>query len=610
MLWEKEAERESRKRREMVMNNGKKLKLFFRLSWKTAPSYILMLIVQTLMSGGQVAMNVILPKFLIDELTGACEIRRLLFFGGLVIGSNLFFAWFARFVKRYMDVQNPYVSQKMEQLLGEKVMSLPYARLEEPYYLDLKERAAFAFLNQEAMLNMITGLAELLQKGSTLLGLTVIMVTLSPVLVGILLVLIGVMLLLQRRLSVQMQKIHQMILPINRRYGYYVNMAFDDKAQKDIRLYDMSGMLADRVAWYNRDMTETFGSYRRQEGFYMGLYSVINDLQAAISYGYVGLRVITDLFGGRIGLGSFTMYVNAAVQFSTNITGFGEAVIRLGQLLGFLDPFMELMELPDEQEALEGAAFSSPVESIIFENVDFTYPGSEKKVLDQVSFSVKKGEKIAVVGLNGAGKTTLIKLLCRLYQPCSGRILVNGRDIQEYDYASYMAQLAAVFQDYRLFNFTIEENISCREVGQDGERVKKLVAQVGLSEKMEELPKGLLTLLGKAYDEEGTELSGGQQQKVAIARALYKDASLIILDEPTSALDPLAEAEIYENFNELAGGKTAFYISHRMSSSVFCDRILVIDGGIVADFAPHGELMKKEGSLYRKMFEAQAENYV
>ncbi|MCI9142358.1 MAG: ABC transporter ATP-binding protein [Lachnospiraceae bacterium] len=592
------------------MNNGKKLKLFFRLSWKTAPSYILLLIVQTLTSGGQVAVNVVLPKFLIDELTGACEMKRLLFFGGLVVGSNLFFAWFTRLMKRYMDVQNPYVSQKMEQLLGEKVMSLPYARLEEPYYLDLKERAAFAFLNQEAMLNMITGLAELLQKGSTLLGLTIIMLTLSPVLVGILLVLIGVMLLLQRRLSIHMQKIHQLILPINRRYGYYVNMTFDDKVQRDVRLYDMAGMLGDRVAWYNRDMTETFGSYRRQEGFYMGLYSAINDLQAAISYGYVGLRVITDWFGGRIGLGSFTMYVNAAVQFSTNITGFGTAVIRLGQLLGYLDPFMELMELPDEQEALQGVAFSGPVESIVFENVDFTYPGSEKKVLDQVSFSVKKGEKIAVVGLNGAGKTTLIKLLCRLYQPGAGRILVNGRDIQEYDYASYMAQLAAVFQDYRLFNFTIEENISCREVGQDEKMVKKLVDQVGLEDKMKELPKGLHTLLGKAYDEEGTELSGGQEQKVAIARALYKDASLIILDEPTSALDPLAEAEIYENFNELAGGKTAFYISHRMSSSVFCDRVLVIDGGKVADFAPHGELMKKEGSLYRKMFEAQAENYV
>ncbi|MDE7223596.1 MAG: ABC transporter ATP-binding protein/permease, partial [Acetatifactor sp.] len=219
------------------------------------------------------------------------------------------------------------------------------------------------------------------------------------------------------------------------------------------------------------------------------------------------------------------------------------------------------------------------------------------------------GEKIAVVGLNGAGKTTLIKLLCRLYQPQKGRILVNGRNIQDYNYESYMRQVAAVFQDYRLFDFSIEENISCRAPGQDESTVQKLVAQVGLAEKLKDLPEGMHTLLGKAYDEEGTELSGGQQQKVAIARALYKNASLIILDEPTSALDPLAEAEIYENFNELTGGKTAIYISHRMSSSVFCNKVLVIDQGRIADYDRHDQLMKKEGGLYRRMFEAQAENY-
>lgn len=591
------------------MSNVKKLRLFFRLSWETVPSYIILLIFQTVMSGGQVVINVVLPKFLIDELTGNCEPHRLLMFGGMVVGSNLFFAWFNCFMKRHMDVQNPYVSQKMEQLLGEKIMSLPYIRLEDPYYLDLKERAAFAFLNQNAMLNMITGLAELLQKGSTLIGLTIIMVTLSPVLVVILLLLVGIMLLLQKRLSVSFRKINELILPINRRYGYYVNQAFSNDMQKDIRLYGMADMLGERIEWYNRDMTKTFVRFHKQEGFYMGLYSAINDLQAAVSYGYVGLRVITDWFGKRSSLGSFTMYVNAAVQFSANITAFGQAVIRLGQLLGYLEPFMELMELPDEQEVQQGVEFHGPVESIVFENVDFTYPGSEKKVLKQVSFSVKKGEKISVVGLNGAGKTTLIKLLCRLYQPQSGRILVNGRDILEYDYQSYMRQVAAVFQDYRLFAFSIEENISCLAEGQDSETVEKLISQVGLSEKMKELPQGIHTLLGKEYDEKGTEMSGGQQQKVAIARALYKDASMIILDEPTSALDPLAEAEIYENFNELAGGKTAFYISHRMSSSVFCDKVLVIDAGQVADFAEHKELMKKEGSLYHRLFEAQAQNY-
>ena len=354
-------------------------------------------------------------------------------------------------------------------------------------------------------------------------------------------------------------------------------------------------------------MTRTFDSFRQRYGFFMGLYGIINDLQAAISYAYVGLRVITDRFGSRIPLGSFAMYVNAAVQFSVGVTQFGENVVKLGQMLGYLDPFMELMSLPDEEEDGQ-EIFAGPVEQIVFEKVDFTYPGSDKKVLEQVSFTVNRGEKISVVGLNGAGKTTLIKLMCRLYRPDSGRILVNGKEISRYDFRSYMKELAAVFQDYRLFAFGIDENISCQAAGQEEERIRELASQVGLTEKLNELPQGIHTILGKAYEEEGTELSGGQQQKIAIARALYKNASLIILDEPTSALDPLAEAEIYEKFNDLAGGKTAFYISHRMSSSVFCDKILVIDGGRVVSFDTHEKLMQKEG-LYKRLFEAQAENY-
>lgn len=590
------------------MSAVKTIRQFFSLSWRNVPSYMILLFVQTAVSGGQVIVNVVLPKFLIDELTGGCAPQRLLLFGGLIVGSNLFFSWFTLWIKRRMDVQNLYVSQRMEQLLGEKIMSLPYAFLEDPYYLDLKERATFALVNQQAMEGMIRQLANLMEKGMTLFGLTVIMLTLSPALVAILLLLVGCMLLLQRRLSVYQQKIHGMILPVNRRYGYYVNLAFQGETQKDIRLYGLSGMIGERIDWYNQDMTKTFDGFRQRHGFFMGLYSVINDLQAAVSYAYVGLRVMTDWFGRRIRLGSFTMYVNAAVQFSLGVTGFGESVVRLGQLLGYLEPFMELMNLPDEKE--DGKErFAGPVEQIVFEQVDFTYPGSDKKVLRQVSFTVERGEKISVVGLNGAGKTTLIKLLCRLYQPDSGRILVNGKDIRRYEFCSYMRELAAVFQDYRLFAFGIDENISCQAAGQDEERVKQIAFQAGLKEKLEELPHGIHTLLGKAYDEEGTELSGGQQQKIAIARALYKNASLIILDEPTSALDPLAEAEIYENFNDLAGGKTAFYISHRMSSSVFCDKILVIDGGQVVDFDSHEKLMQKEGGLYRKMFEAQAENY-
>ena len=197
-----------------------------------------------------------------------------------------------------------------------------------------------------------------------------------------------------------------------------------------------------------------------------------------------------------------------------------------------------------------------------------------------------------------------------MFKPDSGEILVNGRNILDFEYNSYMAKISAVFQDYGIFNFSIRVNISCVPEGDDIEKINRLVKEVGLKEKVDELPNGIESRFGKEYDEEGIEMSGGQAQKIAIARALYKkDAGMVILDEPASALDPIAEAEIYEKFNNLVEDKTAFYISHRMSSSVFCDRILIIDGGTVADFDTHENLMKKTDSLYYKLFNAQAENY-
>ena len=196
-----------------------------------------------------------------------------------------------------------------------------------------------------------------------------------------------------------------------------------------------------------------------------------------------------------------------------------------------------------------------------------------------------------------------------MYQADSGEILINGKNIYDYDYMSYMNTISAVFQDYRLFNFTIAENISCQQKDADQGEINRLIKEVGLEEKVNELPNGIESRFGKDYDEEGIEMSGGQSQKIAIARALYKKATMVILDEPASALDPIAEAEIYEKFNSLVEDKTAIYISHRMSSSVFCDRILIIDGGTVADYDTHENLMQKTESLYYKLFMSQAENY-
>lgn len=591
------------------MNSVKSFRMFFKLSWKISPMYIVLLFVNTLAASGQILVNVILPKYLIDELLGAKNPRYLLFYGGFIVVSNLFFAWFTMTMKRVMDEKSIYMKEKMNHLMSEKIMKVEYSYLENPYYLDLKERAVFASNNQSAMENLIISVSKLFNNIVTLLGLLAVMCSLSVSLVIVLLLTIATTFVVQKKFMKYQQQFFGEIIPVNRKYGYYVGLAYNDKLQKDIRLYGMSPMLTKRVKEYNEEINVWFTKYYTAQGRYVGFMSIINDLQAAISYGYVGIRVITDWFGRRIGIGSFTMYVSAAIKFTSSVMSCGEEVMRVNQMLGYLQPFMEFMNLPDEDKIGGEVPFVGPVETIRFVDVSFQYPGSDKKVLKNLSFEIKKGEKISIVGLNGAGKTTLIKILCRLYRPTEGKISINGHDIFDYEHKSYMKSMAAVFQDYRLFAFTMEENITCKKPLEDTDTAMSLIQKVGLKEKVETLPNGIQSLFGKAYDEEGIEMSGGESQKVAIARALYKDASLIILDEPTSALDPLAEAEIYENFNHLVGDKTALYISHRMSSSVFCDKILVIDGGEISDFDTHAKLMEKQESLYYKLFHSQAINY-
>ncbi len=591
------------------MNNFRKLKIFFSLSWKVSPSYIIFLIINTFVNSSKILINVILPKYLIDELTGNRDIETLILFGSLIVLSNLLFTFLANTLKRIMDVKNIHMDEMMSREMAKKIMNVEFSYLENPYYLDLKERAVFAANNQQAMKNLLENLASGLTNLMTIIGLIAIMFTLSWVLVLLLGISIIIALLIYRLFMNYQINFFQEIIPVNRRYGYYVGLCYDDKLQKDIRLYNMNKMMTDKVTKYNAEINEWFCKYYEKQGKYLGLYGIINDLQAAIAYGYVGLRVITDFLGPKIGIGSFTMYATAAINFTTSTTEFGMNIIGILQVLGYLDPFMEFISLPDEGKVEGSIKFQGDIETIEFKNITFKYPGSDKLVIENISFKIKKGEKISIVGLNGAGKTTLVKLICRLYRPTSGQILINGHDIFQYEHESYMNKIAAVFQDYKLFAFSIEENITCKEIDKDTQKAVELLDKVGLKDKVDSLVDGIKSLFGKAYDEKGIEMSGGEGQKIAIARALYKEASLIILDEPTSALDPIAEAEIYENFNELVGNKTAIYISHRMSSSVFCDKILIIDKGKISDFDSHENLMEKKDGLYYKLFQAQAVNY-
>ncbi|MBO2516590.1 MAG: ABC transporter ATP-binding protein [Clostridiales bacterium] len=394
----------------------------------------------------------------------------------------------------------------------------------------------------------------------------------------------------------------------NRMFSYYGWELVDFRYGKDIRLYDAADMLLGKWNGLVKKQVETWkwqADTQRKFSLWMVLVSVAN---TAFTCFYAALLAVRGVFS----IGTFSQIVEAAGALNATLQGIIWNVTELFKRSNYAYEYVIFMNYP-EALVKGDKKVEKGLHRIEFRNVCFSYPGSDVKVLNGVTLTVEKGERLSLVGLNGAGKTTLIKLLCRLYDPTEGVILLDGVDIREYDYADYMRQFAPVFQDFKLLAFSLNENIALTEndelTPEQREKVNALVKQTGLTEMAEKLPRGTDSVLFKYFNEEGVEPSGGEQQKIALARALYKDAPVIILDEPTSALDPIAEYEIYRQFNDLIEEKTAFYISHRLSSCRFCDHIAVFSEGRVKEYGTHDELVNIKDGIYAEMFEAQAQYY-
>ena len=339
---------------------------------------------------------------------------------------------------------------------------------------------------------------------------------------------------------------------------------------------------------------------------YGTLRTIWNHVMTAALFVYVAAKA----YLGAFGIGNFVLYRGTIAKFVEGVAGIAEVMGRLMQNNETLADVFHFLDLPDSQYhgTLSVEKRDDIDYEIEFRDVGFRYPRSDTWALRHVSLKFKVGERMAIVGMNGSGKTTLIKLLCRLYDPTEGKILLNGIDITRYRYDEYMRLFSVVFQDYKLFSFTIAQNVSA-QLADDREEVLSCLARAGLSERIHEMKKGADTALGRDYENDGIDISGGEAQKIAIARALYKKAPFIILDEPTAALDPLAEAEVYSRFNEIAENKTAIYISHRLSSCRFCDRIVVFHNGELIQSGTHDTLVSEENGKYYELWHAQAQYY-
>ena len=394
----------------------------------------------------------------------------------------------------------------------------------------------------------------------------------------------------------------------NRIFGAFGFLSSEQSRAMDFRMYRQQEICR---SYLDRD--EVFGVRGKMAKLAqgpMGFWAAASCAVSVVLTGFVYAFVCLKAWAGAFGVGSVTQYVGTVTSLSGSISTLVGAVGTLKANVPFMRTLYEFLDIPNSmyQGSLTTEKRSDRNYQIEFRDVSFHYPGAETWALRHVNMKFRVGSRLAIVGENGSGKTTFIKLLCRLYDPQEGEILLNGIDIRKYNYRDYMGVFSVVFQDFQLLSQSLGSNVA-GSVQYDPERVKQALTDAGFGERLSTLEKGLDTILYKDLSEDGVDISGGEAQKIAIARALYKNAPFIILDEPTAALDPLAEAEIYSKFNEISGDKTAIYISHRLSSCIFCDEIAVFHQGQVIQQGAHEALLADTNGKYHALWAAQAQYY-
>lgn len=550
------------------------------------------------------------PKVLIDSVESKQSVQKVIaiiavYFGALLIINLLNGLCGCQLQKRQYSLSCLY-----QHAISEKHMRTDYANVDHPEAITKYQHAmndacsgscAPEFI-WHSLLGLLISLLGLFTYGS-------IITTVSPWILLLLFVSAFITYLVSRWQRNYIEKNKDHWVTIDRKIGYLQGFSERFDHAKDIRIYGMFGWLTDMLAGFQK---ERFVWTKKVSARSLG-GTCINALLTLLQNGAAYAVLIVMVFNNQIGAGDFVFYFGAITGFSSWLNGIGGRVNDITHKSIKIGYYREYFEIEEKYNHGEGCPLPTAQEvpvDIELNNVSFKYPSAdgEKYALKNVNLKIGKGEKLAIVGTNGAGKTTLVKLMCGFYYPSEGEIKLNGHAIADYNIEDYYSLFSAVFQDIYLLPVTIAEFVSSSEKEIDRDRVMDVIRQAGLTDKIASLPNGIDSRLMKGVFDDSIEMSGGEKQKLMLARALYKDAPVIVLDEPTAALDPIAENELYLKYNELTANKTSVYISHRLASTRFCDRIVYLENGEIVECGSHYELMKL-GGKYAYMFELQSHYY-
>lgn len=599
--------------------------------WQALPGAVLVQPAQRLVPGAGTLCGIWFSAQILSELAGRRDPRTLLRWVLVTLLVTAAVSLAGAGLRRWKNSVWPMRWTLHDQFLMEKFFSMDFVDADSQHVADLYDQ-----ITQNVRYNN-WGIGQTVEQFDTLVsagfcvaggvGLTVSLFTApvpagvaglaflnSPLFVGALVALLQVGAVGSARCCEESDKYWGMKTSIARRgnqiFSYFSRRVSDDRSRAlDLRLYDQQKQVGTPYLLQEQSAGPRSWLAQKSRGP-MGVWAALTDGIQVLVLGAVYLFVCLKAWAGAFSAGAVAQYIGAATTLFAGLAQFLRELAWMRNNGAFMQTEYAFLDLPNQmyQGSLATEKRADRQYEVEFCDVSFRYPGREDYALRHVNMKFQVGRRLAVVGPNGSGKTTFIKLLCRLYDPTEGEIRLNGIDIRKYRYSDYMDIFSVVFQDFRLFALDLDQNVATRQTYPAAE-VQACLKKAGFGERLATLPRGLATSLYKQLDEEGVELSGGEAQEVAIARALYKNAPFIILDEPTAALDPIAEAKIYAHFDEITDDRTAIYISHRLSSCQFCDEIAVFDGGTVVQQGTHEALLAQQDGLYAALWNAQAQYY-
>ncbi|MBQ8835348.1 MAG: ABC transporter ATP-binding protein [Oscillospiraceae bacterium] len=588
----------------MWQNTG----FMIRTAWQTRRSVLWMCLLIAVVSAGLTAAQMLISPAILNKVESAAPLGELvgtiaLFSGVLLVLSGL---------KTYLDENSVWgrvaVRLVILRKLAGKIAGTAYPNTLDTEFIRAENQSLDACSRNSASTEQIwTTWADILTNVLGFLVYLGLLSGLNPVLACLVAATTAVGFFVNKYINEWGYRHREEERAYLTKMGYVKGVDTRRSAAKDIRIFGLRQWLDD--VWFG-----ALGLYRafveRREKVYLWT-SVVDLLLTLLRNGIAYVYLIHLTLTEGMSASEFLLYFSTVSGFTAWITGILEKFTQLHKESLELSMIREFLDWPEPFRFDEGEPLPKDMTigyEIRLENVSFRYPKAEKDTLTNIDLTIRPGEKLAIVGLNGAGKTTLVKLVCGFLDPTEGRVLLNGQDIRTYNRRDYYALFSAVFQDFSMLEASVAENVAQTLDDIDEGKVWDCLDKAGLTEKVHSLPHGLETKLGREVYEDGVELSGGQTQRLMLARALYKDGPILTLDEPTAALDPIAENDIYQKYSEMTKGKTSLFISHRLASTRFCDRILFLEGGIIAEEGTHESLMARGGG-YAKLFDVQSQYY-